>query len=119
MSTDTSPAPMVPPATNMDPARLGHWELFQRRFLRHRLAVGSAVVIIIFYLVALFADFLATADPRQSNWSRATAAPQEIVWTFEGRFDPHVTAQVRTRDPADLSVRYQSSPSVQIGRAHV
>lgn len=93
---------------------LTHGQLFLRRFLRHRLAVFSGVIIIVFYLVALLADFLSTADPRRSNWSRATAAPQDIVWFADGRFDPHVTAQIRTRDPDNLSVRYQPDPSVRI-----
>jgi peptide/nickel transport system permease protein len=114
MTTDAaSTADAISPRAD-EPPRLSHWQLFSRRFMRHRLAVVSGVVIVLFYLVALLADFLATADPRQSNWARATAPPQEIVWFFAGRFDPHVTAEVRTRDPADLSVRYEPDPAVRI-----
>jgi peptide/nickel transport system permease protein len=100
--------------TGFEPPRMTHRQMFQRRFLQHRLAVVSGMVIVLFYVVALLADFLSTADPRQSNWARATAPPQKIVWTLDGRLDPHVTAQVRSRDPADLSVSYQSDPAVRV-----
>lgn len=100
--------------TGFELPRMTHWQMFQRRFLQHRLAVFSGMVIVLFYVVALLADFLSTADPRQSNWARATAPPQKIVWTLDGRPDPHVTAQLRSRDPADLSVSYQSDPAVRV-----
>ena len=33
------------------------------RFRKHKLAAGGTVVLILFYLVALFADFFAYVDP--------------------------------------------------------
>ena len=37
------------------------------RFRRHRLAVVSLAVVALFYLAAIFADFLAVADPHATD----------------------------------------------------
>ena len=43
------------------------WQLMWWRLRRHKLAMGAAVVLIIFYLSVIFADFLATSDPTVSE----------------------------------------------------
>ena len=47
------------------------WTLVWRRFLRHRLAVAATIGIIIFYLIAVFCEFLAIHDPYAQNAQRA------------------------------------------------
>ena len=47
----------------------GQWRLIWWRFRRHRLAVVSGVVVILIYLVALFAEFLAPLPA--DNYQRA------------------------------------------------
>ena len=42
------------------------WQLMRRRFRKHKVAVVSGIVVILFYLAALGADFLAYADPHVS-----------------------------------------------------
>ncbi len=42
--------------------RMSLWQLTWRRFLRNRLAIGGGIVLILFYLMILFADFLAPYD---------------------------------------------------------
>ena len=37
------------------------WKLIWWRFRKHRLAVGSTIVLALLYLIALFADFVAHA----------------------------------------------------------
>ena len=39
------------------------WRLMWRKFVKHRLAVASGIVILLFYLVAIFASFLSPYDP--------------------------------------------------------
>ena len=41
------------------------WTLFKSRFLRHRLAMGAAVVLGVIVLLALFADFLPLQNPTE------------------------------------------------------
>ncbi len=96
----------VPPARDSDLPRLSQWGLMRRRFLRHRLATISAFIVIAFYLLVAFADFLAYSNPAQSDAQRATVPPQAIHLFHDGRFDPHVHRLARSRDPATFQLRY-------------
>jgi len=74
------------------------WQLMWWRLRQHRLAMGAGVVLMLFYLVALGAEFLATSDPQESSARRGLMPPQPIHF-FEGwRFSPHVYAIQGKRD---------------------
>jgi peptide/nickel transport system permease protein len=45
------------------------------RFRRHKVAVASAFVVAFFYLVAIFANFLATSDPHATEAGRSYIPP--------------------------------------------
>ena len=75
------------------------------RFRKHKLAVGGTIVLVAFYLVALFADFFAYVDPHESDAQRSLIAPQTIHWFDEGSFSPYVYALKGTRDPRDVQAR--------------
>ena len=85
---------------------LSPWALFRKRFLRHRLATISAVIVVLFYFVVVFADFLAYSDPTSSNAQRALVSPQKIHFFSDGRFFPHVYGLSRSRDPQTYGVQY-------------
>ncbi len=51
-----------------------------RRFLRHRLAVFGAVVVLAFVLVALLAPWIAPYDPIETSWARIRRPPSEAHW---------------------------------------
>jgi peptide/nickel transport system permease protein len=74
-------------------------QLIWWRFRKHRLAVISGVIIILFYLVTLFPEFLATSDPHKSDAKRGFMPPQPIHFFAEGQFNPHVCAVAGGRDP--------------------
>ena len=59
------------------------WKLTWWRFRRHRLALASALVVLAFYGVALFPEFLATQDPHFTDFRRANIPPQR-VHLFDG-----------------------------------
>ena len=66
MSAPSSgPAAAAAPAADAEDASRSprHCQLIWWRFRKHKLAVVSGVIVVAFYLVALFADFLAYADP--------------------------------------------------------
>jgi peptide/nickel transport system permease protein len=75
------------------------WQLMWWRFRKHRLAAIGTVVLILFYGVALFADFFAYVDPLESEAQRSLMAPQPIHWFDGGSFSPYVHALKGTRDP--------------------
>lgn len=51
-----------------------------RRFLRHKLAVFGAAVVLLFIAVALLAPLIATADPNATSWSAIRRAPSPQYW---------------------------------------
>lgn len=59
------------------------WQLFWRRFFRHRLAVIALVVIVGFYLTAIFADFLSPYDPRSFRGDYTLMPPQRLHFVDE------------------------------------
>ena len=86
------------------------WQLMWWRFRKHKLAVGGTIVLVAFYLVALFADFFAYVDPTESEAQRSLMAPQPIHWIDEGSFKPFVYALKVTRTAhvlACLCSRYE------------
>jgi peptide/nickel transport system permease protein len=88
-------------------ARLIWW-----RFRRHKLAVVSGIVVILFYLMAGFADFLAVADPHASDARRGYIPPQPIrLFDDDGSFRPHVQGLRGARDPQTFQLVYRPDPS--------
>ncbi len=61
-----------------DVGRLSLWQLTQRRFLRNRLAVWSGITLIAFYVLILFAEFLAPYDYMQEGEDYILMAPQRL-----------------------------------------
>ncbi|MBI5034753.1 MAG: ABC transporter permease [Chloroflexi bacterium] len=75
------------------------WQLMWWRFRKHKLAMSGAIVLIVFYLIVVSVDFLAYADPNDSDAQRGLIAPQSIVWLDNGAFKPYVHPLKGTRDP--------------------
>src|SRR5215212_4737471 len=92
------------------------WQLMWWRFRKHKLAMIAAVVVLIFYGMVLFADFLAYADPEASDAQRGLIAPQPVIW-FDpdtGGFFPHVPGLVGKRDPQTFKRVYAIDPSLKV-----
>ena len=83
------------------------------RFRKHKMAMVGAVVVILFYSVAAFADFLAISDPRLSDVEVAYLQPQTVHW-FDGGLSPHVKKVIGARDPETFKKVYQTDPEVNI-----
>lgn len=64
-------------------ARASQWQLIRWKFLRHKLAVVALVVLIFFYLVILFAEFLSPYDPHLPNGRYQYVPPQQIHFIDE------------------------------------
>jgi peptide/nickel transport system permease protein len=102
MSTVSEPVPPAEAATAAaddriviaTPLQLAWW-----RFRKHKLALAAAIVLILFYLSALLAPFLAVAAPTEGEAQRSLMPPMSIYWFDEGGFHPHVYAMKGARDP--------------------
>jgi len=90
------------------------WQLMWWRFKKHRLAMASTVVVLLFYLVVIFADFLAYSNPLASEAQRSLLPPQRIHWFDEGRFSPHVLGLTGMRDPNTFKRVYTPDPGKKI-----
>lgn len=90
------------------------WQLMWLRFRKHRLAMFSGVIVIIFYLIAIFANFLAYADPFETEANRSLMPPQPIMLFDEDGFNPHVLAIEGKRDPKTFKRVYQTNPDKKI-----
>ncbi|MBX3002264.1 MAG: ABC transporter permease [Caldilineaceae bacterium] len=81
-------------------------QLMWWRFRRHKVALVALVVVILFYLAALFASFLAISNPVDGRSARAIVPPQPIRFFEGGQFRPYVCAVVGERDPYTLARKY-------------
>lgn len=79
-------------------------QLMWWRFLKHRMAVISAVVVVLLYLVAAFAEFVAPYNPENSFVMYKLAPPSSIhIVDSEGNLRrPFVYKIIRERDPETL-----------------
>ena len=74
-------------------------QLIWWRFRKHRVAVVATAIIVIFYSIVIFADFLATNVPADSEAFRGLMPPQP-VHIFDGwKPSPHVCAVSGARNP--------------------
>jgi len=90
------------------------WQLMWWRFREHKLAVISTVIVILFYLVALFCEFFATADPEAVSAAYKNVPPQWPRFVdAAGRFRlrPFVYGLKGDRDPVTLRMRYTADTS--------
>jgi peptide/nickel transport system permease protein len=90
------------------------WQLMWWRFRRHRLAMVGTVVVLLFYGVVLFAEFLAYADPHGSDAQRSLLPPQPVHWFEGGRLAPHVYGFTGRRDPVTFKRVYTPDPGRKI-----
>jgi peptide/nickel transport system permease protein len=75
------------------------WQLMWWRLRKHRLAMAAGIVLIMFYVVALGAEFFAVSNPLASEAQRGLMPPQRIHF-FDGWVPrPHVLAVEGKRDP--------------------
>lgn len=84
------------------------------RFKKHRLALFSAGVLILFYIVVLFPDFFAVSDPEATN-EHLTFIPMQGLQLLDGaRLSPWVPAIVGKRNPTTLRMEWKVDPATKV-----
>jgi peptide/nickel transport system permease protein len=89
-------------------------QLMLRKFLRNRLAVFGTIVLIIMYLLAAFAPFVAPYDVRETHEQFPRTAPSTLHFTDEhGRFQfpPFVYATAKVMDPKTFTMTVKEDTS--------
>jgi peptide/nickel transport system permease protein len=100
-------------------AQASQWRLTWRAFRRHKLAVVSLVVVLMFYVIGAFAEFVAPFDP-ESTSSRHIYHPPQAIHFIDHQADgswsirPYVDSMVVERDPISLSATYKPDPDHKI-----
>jgi peptide/nickel transport system permease protein len=102
--------------TGQDEERLyvaSQWQLIWWKFRKHKMAIVGGVILIIFYMIGIFAEFVAPYDP-SAYFARYKLAPPTPVRILdaEGRLRaPFVYGRIRERDPETLAYIYENDTS--------
>src|SRR5207244_7062088 len=82
------PAEVAAPGAPIEPPARSQFELFRRRFLRHRVAVIALVVLVALYVIVIFAKQIAPhpPNPRPLPLLDANQSPSWHHWF--GTYEP-------------------------------
>src|SRR5579875_1086189 len=90
------------------------WQLTWWRFRKHLFAMIGLVVIVVFYLIVLFADILAYSDPNSTQARRSLIPPQPVHLFDNGRLSPYVYPVTGQRDLQTFQLVYTPDTSRKI-----
>jgi peptide/nickel transport system permease protein len=85
---------------------LSQWQLMWRKFLRSRAATVGGSVVVLFYLIALFANFLAPYGGDQRFTTYLYAPPQGFHW--DSHTGLYIYGLEAKRDPDTLAMVYKT-----------
>ena len=102
-----SPARKAPSAPA--PGRLAWW-----KFRRHKLAVGGGIVVLLIYLVAAFAEFLAPQGPGDYSARYTYAPPQRLHVASEGGLGLYVNGYKVSVNPESFAREFVIDPESRI-----
>ena len=83
-----------------------NWKLVWWRFRRHHLAMASAGLLILLYLVVLFPSFFSTQDPERTDARQAFIPVQSIHLFDDGKLAPWVPSIAGKRNPTTLRMEW-------------
>jgi peptide/nickel transport system permease protein len=89
------------------------WKLMWWRFRKHKMALISGAILILFYIIAIFCEFVAPYDPDQALIQFKQVPPSQIrIRDIDGnlRF-PFVYQHKRAMDIQTLAITYTEVPS--------
>lgn len=90
------------------------WQLTWWKFRKHKLAMFSAVIVILLYLTAIFGEFIAPYGGITTNSKFVHAPPQTLHLFSEDGFGLHVYGYTMERDPRTLERVWTVDPATRI-----
>jgi peptide/nickel transport system permease protein len=91
-----------------------NWRLVWWRFRRHHLAMASAALLILLYIVVLFPSFFSTQDPERTDARQAFIPVQSVHLFADGALAPWVPAIVGKRNPTTLRMEWTTDPNKRV-----
>src|SRR5690349_8942645 len=91
-----------------------NWKLVWWRFRRHHLAMASAGLLILFYLIVLFPSFFSTQDPERTDARQAFIPVQSVHLFTDGKWAPWVPAIVGKRNPTTLRMEWTTDTKKKV-----
>ena len=90
------------------------WKLMWIAFKKHRLAVIGGIIVVLFYLLAIVAEFVAPYDPEHRDMESQFVPPMRFrIITPEGKLHwPFVHPLIEVRDLETFTVRYDENKDV-------
>ena len=95
------------PSAAVTAGELSQWQLIRRRFLRHKLAVYALFVLIVFYLLAIFAEFVAPHSTEWRDLDYMYAPPQTPKFSLQQGW--YTDALKPAHDPITFEKGYRAS----------
>ncbi|MDE0609236.1 MAG: ABC transporter permease [Anaerolineaceae bacterium] len=91
----------------------GQWRLMWWRFRRHRMALLSSALLLLLYLIAALAEFIAPYEATQRFRRYQQAPPSTVYWSDEnGLRGPYVYGLEQERDPVTLRLSFVENRDV-------
>lgn len=84
-----------------------NWQLVWWRFRKNKLAVASAILLLLLYVVVLIPDFFATQDPEATDSALVFIPMQGISFFDNSGFNLTVPALVGKRNPVTLRMEWK------------
>lgn len=76
------------------------WSLMMRKFRKHKLAMASTILLLIFYIIAIFGNFVAPQGTEQYDGKYVNCGPTPVHWFHDGKLiGPFVYGLKTERDP--------------------
>ena len=112
-TVDFSRAPTPEALADQRQYYAGQWRLMWWRFRRHRMALISAGLLLVLYLIAALAEFIAPYGATQRFRRFQQAPPSTIHWADEDGFrGPFVYGLEQERDPVTLRLSFVENREV-------
>jgi len=107
-------APVVSTQAEERVSVASNWKLVWWRFRKNRLAVASAALLILFYVIVLFPGFFATHDPEATEAARAFIPTTGISFRDGGKLRLSVPSVAGRRNPVTLRMEWKVDGTTRI-----
>jgi peptide/nickel transport system permease protein len=90
------------------------WQLMWWKFRKDKLAIIGAVLVVVFYIIAVVPEFFAPKDPFSYEAQYTYAPPQPLYFFLDGRWDPFVYGLKFERDPVSFKKTWAIDTATRI-----